>query len=170
VTEARGELNPQAMADDTAALHAFLATREVGCPNCNYNLRGVSTPSCPECGLLLRLTVNLVEPKMWAYIAGIVCLSGVAFMSFTFELLLFVDDGLEGMMFGLNPFVIRRDQEKVAFLSAVSLLVCLPALVCWVRARSRLRRLDPSITRLLLAACVAAPILYVVLLLAWGLR
>ncbi len=31
-------------------LLAFLATRDLACPGCGYNLRGLATPRCPECG------------------------------------------------------------------------------------------------------------------------
>src|SRR5688572_20590994 len=35
----------------------FVATHDVPCPRCHYNLRGAKDPRCPECGLRLSLTV-----------------------------------------------------------------------------------------------------------------
>ncbi|MEM9166951.1 MAG: hypothetical protein AAGB48_07975 [Planctomycetota bacterium] len=34
-------------------LRAYLAERDVPCPRCGYNLRGVREPVCPECGRTL---------------------------------------------------------------------------------------------------------------------
>ena len=39
-------------------LPAFLASRDVPCPSCSYNLRGVQEPVCPECGHSLELGVS----------------------------------------------------------------------------------------------------------------
>ncbi len=36
-------------------LRRFLATRDVSCPACRYNLRGVQTDRCPECGAHLSI-------------------------------------------------------------------------------------------------------------------
>lgn len=40
-------------------LAAFLAQHDVACPNCDYNLRGLDKPRCPECGVALTVTVTL---------------------------------------------------------------------------------------------------------------
>jgi hypothetical protein len=39
----------------------FLADRDVPCPECGYNLRGLKDPACPECGLEIRLAVQRSE-------------------------------------------------------------------------------------------------------------
>ena len=54
--------------DDDAALLDFVATRDMACPACGYNLRMLNKPSCPECGLPLKLTVGSDEPfkRAWA--------------------------------------------------------------------------------------------------------
>ncbi|MEZ6318559.1 MAG: hypothetical protein R3B49_07385 [Phycisphaerales bacterium] len=41
-------------------LTAYLADRDVACPKCRYNLRGVTGGVCPECGV--GLTTNLTIP------------------------------------------------------------------------------------------------------------
>ena len=46
----------------------FLEKRELPCPRCGYNLRGLTSSRCPECGDELALQVGLVEPRMGAYI------------------------------------------------------------------------------------------------------
>jgi len=45
----------QAHPDDP--LGAFLASRDVPCWGCGYNLRGVVDPTCPECGRPLELAI-----------------------------------------------------------------------------------------------------------------
>ncbi|MCC6950237.1 MAG: hypothetical protein IT433_02200 [Phycisphaerales bacterium] len=40
-------------------LAAFLAQYDVSCPNCDYNLRGLDKPRCPECGVALTVAVTL---------------------------------------------------------------------------------------------------------------
>lgn len=43
---------------DTAdPLRTFLADRNVPCPKCQYNLRALQQPLCPECGAPLELGV-----------------------------------------------------------------------------------------------------------------
>src|SRR5436305_13805040 len=59
-------------------LLAFLAGQDVACPLCGYNLRGLTTPRCPECGRELRLSIGLTEPylRAWIVLAAAVCASG----------------------------------------------------------------------------------------------
>lgn len=51
-----------------ASLAAFLADRDVECPSCGYQLRGVNSTACPECGRVLRindLRSSQVVLKKW---------------------------------------------------------------------------------------------------------
>lgn len=41
----------------------FLKNREYGCPSCKYNLRDVTTGSCPECGKYLQLSIVPLERR-----------------------------------------------------------------------------------------------------------
>jgi len=61
-----------ASAGDEAFLIIWLADRDAACPLCSYNIRGLTTPRCPECGQALRLSVALAEPYLKAWIAVIV--------------------------------------------------------------------------------------------------
>jgi len=62
------------------SLRDFLAQRDVACPGCGYNLRGLTGPRCPECHQALSLQVGLVEPRMRAYLAAVIGLAcGVGF-------------------------------------------------------------------------------------------
>ncbi|MEM6459476.1 MAG: hypothetical protein AAF710_08815 [Planctomycetota bacterium] len=57
--------------DDEAALRGFVAERDVGCPSCDYNLRGLTGDVCPECGVGLRLRVGLAEPRVLGLIVAV---------------------------------------------------------------------------------------------------
>lgn len=64
---------PASERDDTEHLLGFVASRDVPCPACGYNLRMLSKPICPECGLALKLTVGSDEPfrRAWALALGV---------------------------------------------------------------------------------------------------
>ncbi len=56
-------------------LLAFVREHEARCPLCDYNLRGLSRPTCPECGQELKLDVRLAEPYLAAWVTLVVALS-----------------------------------------------------------------------------------------------
>jgi hypothetical protein len=116
--------------DDRVTLIRYLADREEPCPNCDYNLRGLTGGTCPECGLELMLRVGLVEPRLALWLAGLVPLA----MTF----------GLGSLMLAVAVAysAMRRGGPDGAFwpyfigMSIVSGL----ALLIWMRGRSRFRR------------------------------
>ncbi len=66
---------------DLGFLKQYLADRDTPCPNCRYNLRGVTTSLCPECGRPIALTVQDTSPLrarlpllililLWLFAAG----------------------------------------------------------------------------------------------------
>jgi DNA-directed RNA polymerase subunit RPC12/RpoP len=51
---------------DPTPLAEFLRERDVACPVCSYNLRGVKAETCPECGHRLTLSVQTAaSPHGW---------------------------------------------------------------------------------------------------------
>lgn len=49
---------------DADQLKAYLAGRDVPCPACGYNLRGVTTSACPECSAALTLELKGVHERI----------------------------------------------------------------------------------------------------------
>lgn len=62
------EENPDGRVSERDLLLTFIAERDVPCPACGYNLRQLTQPACPECGLTLKLSVGSDTPfkRVWA--------------------------------------------------------------------------------------------------------
>ncbi len=60
------------MPESNDMLHTYLASRDVECPGCRYNLRALTGTRCPECNQELVLRVGLAEPHLGAYL-GAMC-------------------------------------------------------------------------------------------------
>jgi len=59
---------------DANQLIEFLRDRDVPCPQCEYNPRGLTSSRCPECGQGVQLAVTLVEPYLKAWISLLVAM------------------------------------------------------------------------------------------------
>ncbi len=71
-------VNPQPVSPPTSPrddeevdlLLRFVHERDVRCPRCDYNLRNLTQPVCPECREDLHLAVGLTRPKIhWLIVA-----------------------------------------------------------------------------------------------------
>jgi hypothetical protein len=78
----------ESVPSDEALLVAFLSDRDVVCPLCSYNLRGLTHPRCPECGQELRLTVGAVDVYLLAWIAAVAALCAAAGVGIIFVFIL----------------------------------------------------------------------------------
>lgn len=56
---------------ESELLKQLLALREIPCPVCGYNLRGIESDKCPECGAKLDLRVGSSDLKLGLWIAAI---------------------------------------------------------------------------------------------------
>lgn len=111
-------------------LKSFLAERDVPCPMCKYNLRGLAMPSCPECGSEIEIAVGLTEPRMGAFIAGAVGLAmGVGFNGLIL--------GWVGWVYALSEPGPPRLREF--YVLPIGLVVTLGALVAWLLKRKKIR-------------------------------
>jgi hypothetical protein len=70
--------HPADATDESELLLRYVRERDVACPLCGYNVRGLTSTRCPECGRELRLTLGLLEPYQaaWVALVGILCASG----------------------------------------------------------------------------------------------
>lgn len=67
----------------------FLSLHDAPCPACGYNLHKLTQPTCPECGLALKLSVGSDTPfkRAWAITLGLNAMIagvGLVFILFTF--------------------------------------------------------------------------------------
>lgn len=124
------------MTDDTQTLREYLAARDAPCPGCGYNLRGLPGDRCPECRQELVLAVRLAEPRLAAWIAGLVGLcfgvgfSGLLLAYFLIQITLGRGPGGWGLFF---------------ILTAVPLAVEGLPLLGWVAWRRRVQRVPASL-------------------------
>lgn len=135
---------------DNAFLRQYLSTRDCPCPACGYNLRGLTSPLCPECGQFLELTVRLTEPRQAALITGLVGLAagagfaGLLLVYATFNVL---TSGRRGFH---DPFIL---------INAAGLFVHGLAIWLWLRNWRRLRLTPAWLRRPLVVVCFVLPVL-----------
>jgi hypothetical protein len=91
---------------DAEALIGFLRERDVFCPLCRYNLRGLTVPRCPECGRDLQLSVGVTEPFLRAWITLAVAACSGAGIGILFAWLV-ITVGWPGGRHGLKNEILR---------------------------------------------------------------
>ncbi len=124
-------------------LVSFLTERDHACPQCDYNLRGLQTNRCPECGEQLVLRINVAEPRQRLMLTGLagIC-AGAGFNGFVILLLLILDNHmrrpeLTGFGVGLGAFLLITFTWLAAWrwLRKRTLLIrLLLAAACWILA------------------------------------
>ena len=133
------QLAQDEVAEHDARLRAHLAGHDEPCPMCEYNLRGLTGTVCPECGEALRLRVSLSEPKMAAYLCGLLGLSlGVGFSGLWFAFMVVAQ-----LTFGAGvsrpPYWILAVLGSQFVIEALAMWVWLVRRR-WIRRRSRDQR------------------------------
>ena len=96
-----------AVEDDDAFLVTYLQERDEPCPRCRYNLRGLRSGVCPECGMGLRLGVAAREPYLWPWLIALLAAAGTSAIGLLFVVLVIVkglptapiDRGLRGVIY-----------------------------------------------------------------------
>lgn len=132
--------------DDSDILKEYLAARDVACPGCGYNLRGLTTGRCPECAEHLELRVASHDPRPGAFIAGIVALASGAGFSGLLLVYALVRIALSGGRNVLPGFLI---------IVSINAVIETLLLIAWLRYRSAFHRHAPPIQRLLVLGCWA---------------
>lgn len=105
----------------------LLAREDVACPNCGYNLRGLTSDRCPECHQALTVRVALTEPTLAPFLFGLIGLA--SFLGFMGCVLVFII-GAEVAGTYHSPWV------DYAVLCGI-MLALLGLIIFWIRARQR---------------------------------
>lgn len=58
-------------ASEAELLREYLASRDVPCVRCGYNLRGLTSGRCPECDLPVTLVIGSREPPWATWLAAL---------------------------------------------------------------------------------------------------
>ncbi|XAM01564.1 hypothetical protein OT109_09230 [Phycisphaeraceae bacterium D3-23] len=125
---------------ETQALLDYVAQREVPCPRCGYNLRGLTQPSCPECGNGLVLSVGSSSPlnRAWlTMLAALLLPAGIG---------LFGCIGVAMAMQYISPGdLVPRDAEQAFAMFAVGYTIaCIPLSISAVALRRWFSRLPAT--------------------------
>ena len=121
-------------------LLAFLADRDAACPACNYNLRGLTQPVCPECGKKIELRIGLAEGMSGSWITALVSSLLPAGIGLPFNILLMIAV-ISDPYFTVDELF--REPEALPFLAlALYTLLCIPASVLLLVFRRRFLRLQ----------------------------
>ena len=148
-------------ADDERMLQAFLAGRDVGCPQCGYNVRDLRRAVCPECGERLALRLQLAEVRQAAMLTGLIGLSAGV--------------GLSGLLlvYFLITIYVRRQQggDQTLFFTVTGggLVVLGVMLYVWLRGWRWIRTRPAGARWAMAAACWAATLAYL-LVFAYTIR
>ena len=138
-------------ADETpseeSALVEYLRERDVACPLCGYNLRGLTAARCPECGRGLHLSVGLTEPRIGAWVTCLVGVTASAGLGLLATAAI-VQNGWD-VMYGGDASLAQR----AAF---THFLASMPAAAAVIVLRRRYRRLPQAAQWTMAALAVAA--------------
>ena len=122
-------------------LVAFLRDRDVPCPLCGYNLRGLTSDRCPECGREVRLSVGMADPYLRYWIALAISTFAAAGVGVLFAILL------------LREGWPRLETAALDF-SIYYFLVSIPAAVIVLWLRRRFLRLEKTTQAVIASAVV----------------
>jgi hypothetical protein len=149
-------------ATDTEFLRSYLAERDIPCPVCGYNLRNLHSDRCPECGRGLMLQVGTTEPRMGAFITGLVGLAaGIGWNSFLLLWTLFVTI-VRGRQF-------NRDMQTVLYIAIPCVAASGIGLSFWMRKRHWVRTRSER-QQWLFAGLMWVPNVLSFLLFTWAIK
>ncbi len=156
-------LNPELDQRESILLREFLAGRDVECPQCRYNLRDLTGNRCPECGDEVVIRLNMAEPKLAMWIAGLVGLASGA--GFSGLLLVYIVIQLL-----IRPNFGPMDELwKFIGITFAGFAIEGTAVYFWIRKMRWIRRLSLSLRRKLVIGCWMLSLSNVVLFAA-GIR
>lgn len=139
------DTNSSADADESRLID-FLADHDCDCPLCHYNLRGLTSAHCPECGQHVKLTVGLADLLMWPWacmaVASCLC-AGLGLMC-VFML------ALQGLPPATDSNVVTwiRDVSIYGFIAAI------PIAIAVIIKRRSILRLNPARQKRIAWTCI----------------
>ena len=125
----------------------FLSERDASCPLCQYNLRNLQNPRCPECGMRLSLSVATAEPLMKPWLLLVMPLVASAGFGMFFTI---------AMIFGGMP---PLSWWPVAF----GYIACIPAALIALRTRRQFLTLSHAVRRRIILTSIT----FCVVLMIW---
>ena len=127
---------------DQQFLVEYLSDRDINCPNCQYNLRGLSSDSCPECGRKVQLYVAPAA-NYSTFIIGCIFLSIATFFPVLFSV---------GVLMLRSRRISRADYAELLMVLPFATLLLVWPLCSWIRNRKTIIEIpNPKSTR---AHCV----------------
>ena len=111
-------------------LLAWLAGRDVSCPACRYNLRGLRVDRCPECGIAFELGLKASTPGFKAWVISLIATSMGVGISLMFIFFAFLSIIVVGMLL--------TAERIIGAVSALNFIAGFVYLVMLVRQRARI--------------------------------
>jgi hypothetical protein len=117
---------------DGDILRAFLATHDANCPQCAYQLRGVESEKCPECGRTIELQVQPAAPRMAPWLFALIFTSIFG----GFHWIMLIAFGVSGLLYYGSLSVILSD-SVLYLIGSIPYAITLPLLIARRRAFQR---------------------------------
>ncbi len=129
-------------------LRIYLRGRHERCPRCGYDLCNLGSGRCPECGDALCLGVKLVEPRLAAFITGLV-LTASSFGFSGLFLFIFIAGSITYNDWGPVPIWV----SMLSTLAISGLIMYL-----WISQSRWIRRTRPERQWILAGLCALLPV------------
>ena len=126
----------------------YLALRDVACPVCKYNLRGLTQPRCPECGRQLELSVRATDGPLGLWIAALVATLPATPFGVVLICALFINHGW-------GTIYIHSGTDMWNLTLAIYSILAIPAAVALIAGRRRWSRMPVGRQRVLSAIPIA---------------
>ncbi len=132
-------------------LQAYVDRGTCRCPACAYELQGLRSDRCPECGETIRLSLKGDSDRRSGWLVGLVSLSSMF--------------GLFGLFVPLT-MIIRSGPPTTMWALYLGALLSWPSMIFWLVARRRFPRWPKGVRRALSTGAVLLVALFMLLALA----
>jgi predicted RNA-binding Zn-ribbon protein involved in translation (DUF1610 family) len=142
-------------AGDEQLLASYLAHRDVPCTSCGYNLRGITSGTCPECGrpIVINITIRHFDrttlPWFLAIILYAIAAGAFGFFAFMMGMLVLLEDGDETVLAG-------------SIVTAFMFILTAAVLAGTIRKRHHFWTWRPARQWMVMASVLLLPLLFVI--------